>query len=359
MSRLGLLTLCSSLIALVIFFSRKERKTIPAGEGLMINKEWLKSTKSPVTPEEFVRPADQTFLTFPEWYLVFSPEEQASYFKNKTATSFPFMSHTAQIWESYRIVNDQIKDNFPYNAGYHFMIWVIGTSASVEYTIKAWYETVVGRITDTKNVVTEEDQFNATFTQDYVDFIKDRPWYEFDFKSRLISLWSHPLLGDINARKIERRYVLTSELLMKYLYGKLIGLGTQTVYDAALPTTEVLVGTLPSERTDYKVIAEYPDKSALISLPRYDKFNAAICELARKGVSFREIAGNTSAILITILAPSDSKTDFNKARIIFRQPIASNPAVTRVALATQVKDLQQLIVQLEDAHVNIEHIFDF
>jgi hypothetical protein len=100
------------------------------------------------------------------------------------------MSHTAQIWQSYKIVNDQVKNNFPTNTGYHFMIWVIGTSASVEYSIKAWYETIIGRITDTEAPTTGEDKFNAKFTQDYVAFIKDRPWYEFDFISRLKELWT-------------------------------------------------------------------------------------------------------------------------------------------------------------------------
>ena len=79
----------------------------------MIPKDWLITNKNPLTPKSDVRPADQTFLTFPEWFLVFSPEEQANYFKHTTSSSFPFMTHTAQIWTSYKIVNDQIKNNFP------------------------------------------------------------------------------------------------------------------------------------------------------------------------------------------------------------------------------------------------------
>lgn len=190
MKRLRILTLCSLILATAIFFNKKRNPTtIAEGEGLVIKKEWLAVNKNPKTPKESIRPADQTFLTFPEWYLVFSPEEQAQYFKNYTATSFPFMSHTRQIWESYHIVNEQIKDNFPTNTGYHFMIGVIGTSASLEYAVKSWYETIIGRLTDTNQVITSEDRFNAKFAQDYVDFIKDRPWYEFDFKKQLVSFW--------------------------------------------------------------------------------------------------------------------------------------------------------------------------
>lgn len=344
MKRLYILTLCSiGLAACILFFKKTSPTTIPVGEGLVIQKEWLTQLKNPLTPKNDCRPADQTFLTFPEWYLVFSPEEQANYFKQHTATTFPFMSHTAQIWESYKIVNDQIKGISPTNTGYHFMIWVIGSSASVEYSIKTWYETIVGRITDTYEVKTEEDKFNAKFTQDYVDFIKDRPWYEFDFKSRLKSLWiSIPFFGDNFFRKIERKYILTSELAVKYVYGKLIGLGTKTVYDEALPTTAIVL-----------------ENDSLQFLYRYDKFGNAITIIAKNGHSFKEIAGNNSAILLTVLVPTSDKTNFENTQTVFTQPISSDPTTKRIALAVPVTSLSKLLLQLSKDKIKIEHVFDF
>ena len=344
MKRLYILTLFSiGLAACIFFFKKINPTTIAAGEGLVIKKEWLTQNKNPLTPKNDCRPADQTFLTFPEWYLVFSPEQQANYFKQHTASTFPFMSHTAQIWESYKIANNQIKDNFPTNKGYHFMIWVIGSSASVEYSIKAWYETIIGRITDTYEVKTEEDKFNAKFTQDYVDFIKDRPWYEFDFKSRFKSLWASTSFFGYNfLRKIERKYILTSELAVKYVYGKLIGLGTKTVYDEALPTTAVVL-----------------ENDSLQSLPRYDKFSNAITALAKNGHSFKEVAGNNSAILLTVLVPNSDKTYFENTQIVFTQPIASNLTMKRIALAIPVTQLGKLLKQLDNGKIQIEHIFDY
>lgn len=344
MKRLQILTFCTIVVSSLIFFYKKRTETtIAEGKGLVIQKEWLAINKNPITTKNDIRPADQTFLTFPEWYLVFSPEEQANYYKHTTATSFPFMSHTKQIWESYHIVNNQIKDNFPPNKGYHFMIWIIGTSASIEYSIKAWYETIIGRITDTKEIKTDEDKFNATFTQDYVVFIKDRPWYEFDFKTRLINLWINTSFFEANFfRKLERKYILTSELLVKWGYGKLIGLGTKQVYENALETTTVIT----------------EDNKTTI-LPRYDKFNLAITELAKQGVSFKEIAGNNSAILLTILVPSASNQKFENTQIVFTQPISSNLTMKRIALATPVGDLSKLLFQLDKQKIKIEHVFDY
>ncbi len=361
MRRLRILTLFTVALSAAIFFLKKRSpSTIQAGDGLVIKKEWLTTNKNPVTPKSDIRPADQTFLTFPEWYLVFSPEEQAHYFKTHTSTTFPYMSHTAQIWQSYRIVSDQIRGNYPPNPGYHFMIWVIGTSVTVEYSLKAWYETIIGRMTDTREVLTDEDKFNIQFTDDYVTFIKDKPWYEFDFKSRLESLWTNtPFFGNHFLRKLERRYILTSELIVKTVYGKLIKLGTKTVYDDALPTTTVLVDSIPKNLPDIKVLQKFPDKSALVSLPRYDKFNPVVCELAKEKFSFKEIAGNNSAILLTALVPSTTNISFENTQIVFTQPVSSDPTMKRVALATPVPQLHKLLNYLMQQNVKIEHIFDY
>ncbi len=344
MKRLYTLTFCSLSFAACIFFLKKGiPTTIGSGEGLVIPKEWLVTNKTALTPKKDVRTIDQTFLTYPEWFLVFSPEEQANYFTHHTATSFPFMSHTAQIWESYKIVNDQVKDNFPTNTGYHFMIWVIGTSASVEYSAKAWYETIIGRITDTGEPVTDEDKFNADFTQNYVDFIKDHPWYEFDFKSRLKSLWtSTSFFGEKFLRKTERRYMLTSELLVKYVYGKAIGLGTKQVYEEALLTTAVIL-----------------DNNSLIYLPRYDKFARAVANIAKEGHTLKEIAGNSSAILLTVLVSADRKIKFENTQTVFTQPTASDMRMKRVALVVPVPNLCRLLLQLDKEKIGVEHLFDY
>jgi hypothetical protein len=333
----------SLLLSVVIFFVKKKPTTIAAGKGAVVPKEWLVQNEQPLTPKEDRRPADQTFLTFPEWYLVFSPEEQAKYFKQHTATTFPFMSHTAQIWESYKIVNDQIKGRFPVNKGYHFMIWVIGSSSSVEYAVKSWYEKVVGRITDTQIPVTDEDQFNAGFTQQYVDFIKDKPWYQFDFTSKLKDLWtSTSLLGDHIVRKWERKYWLTSELLVKIAYGKLIGLGTQQVYEEAIPSTAVIL-----------------ENDTLVMLPRYDKFSDAASDLANKGHSFKEVAGNNSAILVTLILPNKRSLHYPNTQLVFTQPNASDPSYKRIALAVPVSALSTLLQQLKGDQAVIEHVFDY
>src|SRR5262249_59745368 len=49
--------------------------------------------EDPATPMEHRRGGDQTFLTFPEWFLVYSPAEYAAYVTDRAPSRFPFIGH--------------------------------------------------------------------------------------------------------------------------------------------------------------------------------------------------------------------------------------------------------------------------
>lgn len=363
MLRLPILTVIMVVVAGFLFFRKgRQSLTIPAGKGCVVPKEWLVSNPKPVTPAEHIRPADQTFLTYPEWFLVHSPAEIADYAHLRTTTTFPYMSHVRQLWQSYGVVYDQIKGSFAFNTGYHIMIWVIGVSTTVEYALKALYETVIGRLTNPANgaVVTDEDKFNAQFSQDYVDFIRVLPWYEFDFKSRIPQLWSSTSFwGPHFIRKCERKYMLLTELLVKAGYGYLIKLGTKASYDEALLTTAVVIDRLPAVPDTITPIKTYPDGSVLLLLPRYEAFHPAVSTLVQQGVTFREVAGNNSAILLTVLAPETWQPVSQNLQLVFTQPIVTKPGLKRVALVTTVGSLDKTIHYVNEQKVKIEHVYDY
>ena len=359
MKRLFILTLLSCSLSFLLAYFKKEEPTTTK-KGGNIKKEWFVRNQNPYISKKEVRTGYISFLSYPEWHLVYCPEEQASFFNHRTSSTFPFMEQTSQIWEGYEIMNDQVKDSYKVDFTYHLMIWVIGISSSVEYSVKSWYETIVGRITDTHYLVTDEDKFNAKFTQTYVDFIKDRPWYEFNFKNQMIDLWTNTtFFGDYFFRKLERKYILTSELLVKYIYGKLIGIGSQSIYGASKETTPVVLESLPKKITKKEVDSVYTDKSVLMYLPRYDKFNFAAVDVVKKGGKFKEIGGNTSAILVTIIVPSTYEKMYPETHELFTQPIPSAHKKKRVAIATLVSNLDELIQDLIKDKVQIEHIYDY
>jgi hypothetical protein len=243
------------------------------------------------------------------------------------------------------------------------MIMVISGSTTVEYTLRACYEKVIGKISRlvSSSALTEEDRFAAQVAQEYVDFIKVLPWYEFDFKKRLARLWTeNPATGKNMFRKWERRYILTCDYTAKMIYGWLIKKATKASYDEALLVTSAVVDkpfTL-SDNFKVKTLKTYPDGSSLLLLPRYDAFKDHALALAKHDVNFREIAGNTDVIMITYLAPAAFKAH-DTHQVLFSQPILTEPGVKRVALIVPIAGLSNALRAYNQPGVKLEHVYDF
>jgi len=314
------------------------------------------SVFSQVAPPEHRRGPEQTFLTYPEWFLVHSPAEYAEYVKDHTATQFPFIGHTRQFWQGYGAVTRATKE-YPFNFGYHVMVMVIGTSTSAEYVIRAAYETLIGRLTDltAHGGLSEEDRYGARVAQDYVDFIRDTPWYEYDFAAKLLGLWRETSLwGPAPLRKWERKYALTTEYAIKGAYGWLIKKATKAAYEEPLPVTAVVIDRLPAgiekDLPELKVVT-----STLVLLPRYDKFMYYAAGLAAKGANFEEIAGNRTPILVSALVPETWQAEGT----LLEQPILTRPRSKRVLLQVPVASLAPLLKRLAADGARLEHVYDY
>jgi hypothetical protein len=323
------------------------------------------AAETPVAPDQR-RGVEQTFLTFPEWFLVHSPAEYASYVTNHPAHGFPFIGHTGQIWSSYaNVTGEQLRNKYPMNFGYHVMICVIATSTTVEYALRWAYENTLGRISwaTSNGKLTAEDRYGALVAQDYVDFIRKEPWYLYNFSAKLKGLWhSAPAWGPNMIRKWERRYALTTEYLIKAAYGKLIELATHAAYDPALMTTQVVVDRAPASLpagSNIKLVHTLAEGRAVMDLPRYYDFRLAATELAKRGSTLQDIAGNTSVILITAWVTDDGLIKAGRHRVLFEQPLITMPGHKRVALVIPVAELSSFLLRASEQDLQIEHVYDY
>ena len=316
-------------------------------------------------PPEHRRPPDQTFLTFPEWYLVHSPAEYARYLASGAPVSaFPLFAHIRQFWQGYAAVTQEVK-RYPFNGGYHLMICVIGTSTTVEYTLKGLYEHTIGRLAQaTASGPVPEERFAAAYAQRYVDFIRVDPWYLFDFGAELRTLWSDvPASGPDLIRRWERRFLLTTELLVKSGYGHLIKRATHSLYDAPKPVTAVVLTAMPARDSvaanpEFAVLRSAPG-GVLATLPRYEAFTSYARWLALQGIDFREIAGNDGEILVSVLARQDWAANADE-RLLFEQPVITEPGVKRSVLAVPVGRLGAVLRAFQAQRgLRLEHIYDF
>lgn len=302
--------------------------------------------------EFYARAEDQTYLTIPEWYIVFSADEYAQSLKNKPPSHFPYFSSTKQFWDIYSKVKEKTEAEYPYNMGYNVMIYVIGVSYSAELIIKGIYENTIGRLTEwiaDINGPLQENQkvegFMQYVAQDYTDFVRYTPWYDYPFWTRLKEFWGVEDGPDTSIiRRWERRVIFTVELLFKTAYAKAIGYATHASYEKPQLDT-------------YATVKE-DGVLKIITVPRYHGFTVETPKLADKGIVFVDIAGNKT-ILLTVITPSAWEAP-EYTNVFYEWPVLTESNRKRAALTLSVADLSRFLKQIEsDKAVTLDHIFDY
>jgi len=312
----------------------------------------------------YQRPEAATYLTFPEWYLVFNPQEYAQSLAQHPPSRFPYFNSINQLWTGYAEVYGATKRNYPFDYGTNLMVMVIGTSTTVEYTIKGVYENTVGRLSELSagHVRTTEDDYAAKVAKDYGDFVPTQPWFDFPFGHKLAELWGqNRFFGPHFPRKLERKFFLSLEYGVKSLYAGVLRLASHAVYGVADTEVYATVRNIPDEafkNPDLKKIKPLADGSCIITVPHYQGFTDTVPQLARLGVEFEEIAGNDE-ILITIVVPSGWIYNLSAGQPLFSMELLSGEANKRVAIQTPVKSLGAMLRDIEAKQLKVEHLYDY
>jgi hypothetical protein len=340
------------VLVLLLIFAVNGFATLPSAVN-------VKELSSLSIPKADCRQEEQTFLTFPEWFLVFSPADYADLLQKKHSSEFPWFGHIAEFWKVYGKVIDKTH-KYPFNSEYHIMINVIGLSTTIEYGLKGSYETLIGRLTEATAPVnaTPEDQLAAKVAKEYLEFIRVRPWYEFDFVSPLRELWSStPLTGSYVLRKWERRYLLSTEWSVKALYAALMEWAAHSSFDVPKTDTLSVLKQVPEsvlkQHPEIRLQARQGD-DAVLALPRYQAFTESSQGLAKQGAVFTQIACNQGPILVSLI--SDVAAPLPKhAELLFKQSILSRPGMERRVITVPVQRLSATL----NAEQEVEHVFDY
>lgn len=308
----------------------------------------------------YARPEDDTFLTYAEWYIVWSYLEKAAWQEAHLPSGFRYFGAIRQYWGGYCCSYSVVRGRYPFNFGDHLMLLVIGTSFTLEYGIKGIYENSVGRLTEwiAGDEPVEEDRYAARVARNYGLFVEDRPFYEFPFSSAFRALWKETSLwGPHVFRKWERKVWLSLDYGIEAVYCGLIRVASHAVYGIEEDVTyaliehapEGLLASLPSVR---RVNQAGPD-SFIVEMPRYQKFTGAAGQLLRGQAGFVEIAGNTQ-IMVTAVVPRDWSFQLPAGELLFSSGVLTDAQSKRVALRVPVAHLGAVADRL-----TIEHIFDY
>ena len=353
------------------FFALKRR--VDPGDKFE-SKLWAKYYRPSLAPAEApsapgppaavpARDEGQTFLTLPEWDIVYSADEYAAFLAHGLPSGFPFFRAVGQFWSMYGAVARATWHRYPFNWGYHAMITVIGTSYSAEYVATGLYEATIGRATEwlaNAGPPTAEDDFARRLAEEYARFIHATPWYEFPFGRWIGPLWALPAAPGASAvRRWERRVSLTGMLAAKAAWGWLLGKATGAAYAPEDLTIQARLRDLASVGGDPRVqVLGSDEQGTTVRLPRYGPFTEVVTEVARRGGAFVEIAGNRT-ILVTAIVPCGWVPRLEGADAIGDWPVLTEASRKRVALAVDVPRLSQVVTAVEAAQGRVEHVYDY
>jgi len=322
---------------------------------------------------DYARAEDGSYLTLPEWYVVFSTDEYAAFIAKNPPSQFPYFKAIGQYWDSWDGACEAIRGRYPFNGGYQFALIIIGINFTAENTLRGAYEWTVGHLTEAISTpeLTEEDAYARGVAKEYGDFIHMTPWFDFPFTEKLQGLWATTgLWGRNPIRKWERKLFLSTDYGVKAFYGWLIHLGADAVYGGPDDTQiEAVVEGLTPEMLEeqnapldtlpkVRLVQKINDTQALIKLTRWEVLTRTVPGLTQEGLQFVEIAGNDE-ILVTAIGPTGQPEVYEHATYLFEMPVLIQPGMSRVMLKVKVAELHLLIQELGEKDIQLEHIYDY
>jgi len=310
------------------------------------------------------RKLNNTYFTFPEWYIVYSFEDFGRFLDRASESRFGYLGHIFGFWRSFCTINRAVPATGESLAEVKTMIYVIGVSYSVEYAIKGLYENTVGRAFEwiRGDKLTPQDEFGRAVLQDYASFLYTVPWYKYPFREKLDGLLAISTATPSTLRSRERDFALGTEYFLKIGYAALIQKALDAGGDNEPRDIMLVVATLPPEvlsaEPRIKPIRALSPQWQLVQVPRYKDFTEIVQRLLDQGIGLAEVAGNHD-IFITVIAPDGAKLDIGGTTELFSLGLDARPGFRRAGLKARIDHLVDINRSLKARGANIEHFYDY
>ncbi len=312
-----------------------------------------------ITEPEFQRAEANTYLTYPEWHIVYAYEGLAHVLATDDEHAFGYLRSVTSFWSSFCALNQQAGRHGGADGATRSTIHVIGVSFTLEMAMKAAYEETLGHLFALVRGPdkTPQDLYAARMAEDYGRFLHQTPWYKYDFQSAIDGLWAEPV---DSARGWERRLALGGEWEAKVAYASAIEQAVMATGEAKLTIRSVVRGLAVSELTAIPGVAIIQETPAylVIETPRYRAFTDILRQIADRGGMVSEIAGNDDIMVSVVTDSADAEPVFDKAEVISRIH-RDGFAGDRLLLKVTVADLAALFAEVKAGQVTLEHVYDY
>jgi hypothetical protein len=319
----------------------------------------------PQAPARFIEPQWQrseaaTFLTYPEWHIVYAYKDMAEILRDGDEHDFAYLPSVAGFWSSYCALNREAQAHGGGTIETRGMIYVIGVSFTIEMALKAVYEETIGRIATLArgDAKTEQDIVAAEMAERYALFLRQTPWYRYPFEEEVVRL--NEAAGS-SLRSMERRLALTLEWRAKQAYAGLIEMAAAANGAAALEIHSAVTGIAPAELDDIgdTVVVDTPaEGQSILRTPRYRRFTEILRALSSEGADVLEIAGNDDILVSVIRDTADAPLPAGGD--VLAQMRRQGFEDHRTLLVLEVDRLSAFIRELEDlSGARLEHVYDY
>ncbi|MCP3471110.1 hypothetical protein NLM33_12310 [Bradyrhizobium sp. CCGUVB1N3] len=318
----------------------------------------------PIGEKGYRRPLDNTYFTFPEWYIVYSFEDFGRFLDQSSESHFGYLRHILGFWQSFCTINRAVPASAESRFDVKMMIYVIGISYSAEYAIKGLYENTIGRVFEwiRGEKLTPQDEYARAVLQDYAAFLYTIPWYKYPFSDTLNGLAAISAPTPSNLRTWERDFALGTEYFIKIGYAAAIQKALDASDDDEPRDIMFVVATLPqdvlgAEPRITPVRTLSPDWQ-LVQAPRYKALSEILNKLLDGGHRLVEIAGNHE-ILITVIAPKGTALDIPDTTELFSLDLDAKPGFRRAGLKARIDRLVEIKRELTTKGASLEHFYDY
>lgn len=318
--------------------------------------------RSEIGDPKFLRAVGDSYLSYPEWYIVHAYEDLAGVIRKSSESGFDYLASIAGFWKTACRTTQFAERVGPVSLDQRITNYIIGESFSAEMLVTGAWERSIGALSVAArgSQRVPEDEIALQVADDYAAFLHQTPWYRYPFGSKLTALWRDVPIGQGSwIRSVERRVALTLEYGGKALYAKALG-ALAGASPADLRIRTIVEGIPVADlAADPRIVVIGPasDGATIIETDRYQALTKILKDLAGRGGRFRELAGNRR-ILTTMLAPADAVPDLPGTEV-FSLPLQSRPDLRRIGLDTPVGDLARQMADAPRKGATVEHAYDY
>ncbi len=311
--------------------------------------------------KEQQRPAANSYMTYPEWHIVYAYEGLAKTLESGDEYQFNYLQSVIGFWKAECRLLQAADEHGGADFATRSTSYVIGPSFGLELGFKALYEDTLGAAFAflRGQAKSPQDEVARDMAHDYAAFLQQQPWYEYDFGKQVGALWAAPVADPI--RGWERRLALTGEWKAKIAYAQGIkSLVAATTGDADLQIFSVVRGLSREQLTAIPNVAVTGEtaQGAIIKTPRYAVFTAILVNIAKQGGDVVEIAGNDN-IMLTVLHPAATPIDYGQGALVLTTLPRQGYGEERDLLQVNMPALASLLRQLQNGPARLEHIYDY